>query len=50
MAKAALEMAVMGEQLRAQHMSFTAYIGAAGTSVPSGVSVGIQNSIDQRRG
>ncbi|MGO4105515.1 o-succinylbenzoate synthase [Leifsonia sp. YAF41] len=46
MAKAALEMAVLDAQLRASGKSFASYFGATTTSVPSGVSVGIADSID----
>lgn len=44
MAKAALEMAVLDAQLRSRDLSFADYLGAVRTSVPSGVSVGIQPS------
>ncbi|WP_029146225.1 o-succinylbenzoate synthase [Microbacterium luticocti] len=46
MAKAALEMAVLDAQLRAHGVSLAQYFGATRTHVPSGVSVGIQDSID----
>ncbi|WP_104090899.1 o-succinylbenzoate synthase [Arthrobacter sp. GMC3] len=46
MAKAALEMAVLDAQLRASGQSFASYFGATVNSVPSGVSVGIENSIE----
>jgi len=45
MAKAALEMAVLDAQLRGSGQSLASYFGAIRTSVPSGVSVGIQPSI-----
>ncbi|WP_084130773.1 o-succinylbenzoate synthase [Demequina sp. NBRC 110055] len=45
MAKAALEAAVLDAQLKASGLSFAAYLGATRTRVPSGVSVGIQDSI-----
>ncbi|MEV7634393.1 o-succinylbenzoate synthase [Microbacterium sp. NPDC089318] len=45
MAKSALEMAVLDAQLRARGESFAQYLGATVDRVPSGVSVGIQNSI-----
>jgi O-succinylbenzoate synthase len=45
MAKAALEMAVLDAQLRGTGQSLAAYLGATRTSVPSGVSVGIQPSV-----
>lgn len=47
MAKAALEMAVLDAQLRADGRSFASYLGAVVDSVPSGVSVGIQASVDE---
>jgi O-succinylbenzoate synthase len=45
MAKAALEMAVLDAQLRGTGQSLASYLGASRSSVPSGVSVGIQPSI-----
>ena len=45
MAKAALEMAVLDAELRAAGMSFATYFGAVRDRVPSGVSVGIMDSI-----
>lgn len=45
MAKSALEMAVLDAQLRSRGESFAQYLGATVDRVPSGVSVGIQNSI-----
>lgn len=50
MAKAALEMAVLDVQLRARGESFGSFFGATVESVPSGVSVGIMDSIDQLLG
>ena len=47
MAKAALEMAVLDAQLRAAGQSFAQYLGGVRDTVPSGVSVGIQDSIEQ---
>ncbi|MDP5228537.1 MULTISPECIES: o-succinylbenzoate synthase [Arthrobacter] len=46
MAKAALEMAVLDAQLTAHGLSFATYLGATRTEVPSGVSVGIQDSVE----
>ncbi|MET0965543.1 MAG: o-succinylbenzoate synthase, partial [Nakamurella sp.] len=45
MAKAAVEMAVLDAQLRGSSQSLAAFFGATRSSVPSGVSVGIQPSI-----
>jgi len=45
MAKAAVEMAVLDLQLRAQGLSFARYLGVTRDRVPSGVSVGIQPTI-----
>nr|WP_084040493.1 o-succinylbenzoate synthase [Demequina sp. NBRC 110053] len=45
MAKAALEAAVLDAQLKAAGTSFATYLGATRDRVPSGVSVGIQDSI-----
>lgn len=47
MAKAALELAVLDLQLRMRHTSLASYLGAVVDRVPSGVSVGIQPSLDQ---
>ncbi|GAA3758279.1 o-succinylbenzoate synthase [Plantactinospora mayteni] len=47
MAKAALEMAVLDAELRAHGMSFAAGLGAVRTHVPSGVSVGIMDSVPE---
>ena len=46
MAKGALEAAVLDAQLRANDQSMAKYFGAVRTTVPSGVSVGIAESID----
>jgi o-succinylbenzoate synthase len=45
MAKAALEMAILDAQLRAEGRSFGEYLGAARDRIDSGVSVGIHESI-----
>lgn len=45
MAKGAIEMVVLDAQLRSEDKSFGRYLGAVRTSVPSGVSVGIQDTI-----
>ena len=45
MAKAALEMAVLDVQLRAAGTSFADHLGVTRTTVPSGVSVGIETSV-----
>ena len=47
MAKAALEMALLDAQLRATDQSFAAFLGVERTTIPSGVSVGIHDSIDE---
>lgn len=47
MAKAALEAAILDAQLKAANTSFATYLGATRDRVPSGVSVGIQDSIPQ---
>ena len=47
MAKAALEMAVLDAQLRATSTSLAGYLGVVADSVPSGVSVGIQPSVEE---
>ena len=46
MAKAAVEMAVLDAELRAAGQSLATYFGATRDRVPSGVSVGIMDSID----
>ncbi len=50
MAKAALEMALLDAQLRASGNSLAEFLGVTATSVPAGVSVGIQDSIPQLLG
>jgi O-succinylbenzoate synthase len=45
MAKAALEMAVLDAELRGAGQSFAAHIGAVRERIPSGVSVGIHDTI-----
>ncbi|MGI9052912.1 MAG: o-succinylbenzoate synthase [Ilumatobacteraceae bacterium] len=45
MAKAALEMAVLDAELRAERRSFAEFLGATAERIPSGVSVGIHDSI-----
>jgi O-succinylbenzoate synthase len=47
MAKAAIEMAVLDAELRAAGESFATRLGAVRTSVPSGVSVGIMDTVTQ---
>jgi len=47
MAKAALEAALLDYQLRVVNKSLASYLGASKNKVASGVSVGIQNSIDE---
>ena len=47
MAKAALEMAVLDAQLRAEGRSFASFLGAERERIPSGVSVGIHDSTDE---
>lgn len=46
MAKACLEMAVLDAQLRARGLSFGDYLGGVRSSVASGVSVGIHDTVD----
>lgn len=46
MAKAAVEMAILDAQLRDQGRSFGSYLGAVRDEIPSGVSVGIQDSTE----
>lgn len=46
MAKAAIETAVLDHQLRLQNVSLGAYLGSTQSRIRSGVSVGIQPSID----
>jgi o-succinylbenzoate synthase len=45
MSKAALEMAVIEAQLKSQQLSFKDYLGGVVDTIPSGVSVGIQDSV-----
>ncbi|WP_396657228.1 o-succinylbenzoate synthase [Microbacterium sp.] len=47
MAKAALEMAVLDAELRAEGRSFARELGGVHDSVPCGVSVGIMDSVPQ---
>lgn len=47
MAKSAMEMAVLDAQLKASQVSFKDYLGGVTDTVPSGVSVGIQDSIPE---
>lgn len=47
MAKAAIETALLDAQLRAANTSFATYLGATKTRVPSGVSVGIMDSLPE---
>jgi o-succinylbenzoate synthase len=47
MAKAALEMAVLDAELRAEGRPLARELGAVHDRVPAGVSVGIMNSIDE---
>jgi o-succinylbenzoate synthase len=47
MAKAALEMAVLDAELRARRVALAEHLGAVRETVPSGVSVGIADSIPQ---
>ncbi|WP_062076359.1 o-succinylbenzoate synthase [Demequina globuliformis] len=46
MAKAALESAILDAQLKASRTSFADYLGVTASRVASGVSVGIQDSVD----
>jgi O-succinylbenzoate synthase len=46
MAKAALEMAVLDAELRAEHRSFADLLGVQRDRIPSGVSVGIHPTVD----
>ncbi|MDQ0643442.1 L-alanine-DL-glutamate epimerase-like enolase superfamily enzyme [Microbacterium murale] len=50
MAKASVEMAILDAQLRAENRSFASYLGAVSSTVPSGVSVGIQDSVTETLG
>lgn len=47
MAKAALEMAVLDAQLRAEHRSFADLLGVERDRIPSGVSIGIHDTTDE---
>ena len=47
MAKAAVEMAVLDAELRAAGQSLATRLGAVRDRVPSGVSVGIMNTVDE---
>lgn len=47
MAKSAIEMAVIEAQLKLNDQSFKDYLGGVVDSVPSGVSVGIQDSVEE---
>lgn len=47
MSKGAIEAAVLDAQLRACGTNFATHLGAVRATVPSGVSVGIMDSIDQ---
>lgn len=47
MAKAAIEAAVLDAQLRANNVSLASHLGSTNELVPSGVSVGIANSVDE---
>lgn len=47
MSKAAVEMAVLDTQLRARGEPLQRYLGGVGDTVPSGVSVGIHDTIDE---
>ncbi len=47
MAKGALEMAFLDAQLRAEGRSFADFLGATASRIPSGVSVGIHDTVDE---
>ena len=47
MAKAALESAILDAQLRENNVSLATHLGSVHELVPSGVSVGIANSLDE---
>ena len=47
MAKAAIEMAILDAELRGRGVSLAEFLGANRATVPSGVSVGIQPTIEQ---
>lgn len=46
MAKGAVEMAILDAQLRADSRTLAEYLGVSRTRIPSGVSVGIHDTID----
>jgi O-succinylbenzoate synthase len=50
MAKAAVETGILDAQLRSRGMSMAQYLGSTKTRVPSGVSVGIMDSLDELMG
>lgn len=50
MAKAAVETGILDAQLRSRDMSMAQYLGSTKTRVPSGVSVGIMDSLDELMG
>lgn len=50
MAKAAIETGILDAQLRSRGMSMAQYLGSTKTRVPSGVSVGIMDSLDELMG
>ena len=47
MAKACVELAVLDAELRGANMSFATYLGAVHDKVPSGVSVGIMDTVPE---
>lgn len=47
MSKSALEMAVIDAQLQVSGQSFKSYLGGVVDAVPSGVSVGIQDTVEE---
>ncbi len=50
MAKAAVEMAILDAELRAQDVSFGAFLGAVRTEVDCGVSIGIHETVAELLG
>jgi O-succinylbenzoate synthase len=46
MAKGAIEMAILDAQLRSTGTSFADFLGATALTIPSGVSVGIHDTVD----
>lgn len=50
MAKAAVETGILDAQLRSRGMSMAQYLGSTKTRVPSGVSVGIMDSLEELMG